>query len=108
MVRGHLKNRTFKRVRVTVPGGRRKIQYRRKNKSPPQCADCGRVLKGTARGTPSQIQKLSKTQRRPERPFGGVLCSSCSKERIILRARELAKKARLKAKELINQAEGRG
>lgn len=91
MVQGHLKNRTFKRVRVTVPGGRRKIQYRRANKSPPQCADCGRTLKGTARGTPSQIQKMSKTERRPERPFGGVLCSACTKERIILRAREIAK-----------------
>lgn len=91
MVRGFLKNRTFKRVRVSLPGGGSKIQYRRARNGAPQCADCGGVLKGTARGSPSQIMKLSKSERRPDRLFGGVLCSACSKERIILRAREMAK-----------------
>ncbi len=87
MVRGRYRSRTFRRVRITTTAGERKVHFERKKNGAPQCADCGTTLKGTARGTPHQIQKLSKTQRRPERPYGGVLCSACTKKKIIGQAR---------------------
>jgi ribosomal protein L34E len=32
--------------------------------------------------TDATLSKLSKSQRRPERPFGGNLCSSCSRREL--------------------------
>ncbi|MBI4139583.1 50S ribosomal protein L34e [Candidatus Woesearchaeota archaeon] len=90
-MRGRYKNRTFKRKRITLPGGRRTIHYGRGKTGKAECADCGTTLKGTVRGFPSQIQKMSKTERRPERPYGGVLCSKCTRTRMIEKAQEIAK-----------------
>ena len=36
-----------------------------------------------------EIRKLAKTERRPERPFGGVLCSECMRKIEKLRVRVL-------------------
>ena len=33
---------------------------------------------------------MSKTSKRPERPFGGVLCSSCMRVRVRYAARDVA------------------
>ena len=44
---------------------------------------CGKELKGIPREIPGKIAKLSKTQRRPSRPYGGVLCSQCMRKTII-------------------------
>lgn len=41
------------------------------------CGRCGRPLGGAASGTPSQVTKLSKTKKVPERPYAGVLCVNC-------------------------------
>ncbi len=51
------------------------------------CGMCGEVLHGTVRGGPAEIRKHSKTEKRPERPYGGVLCSKCSRRIISLRAK---------------------
>ena len=61
------------------------FHYRRRKNGAPQCADCGAVLPGVARGTKNIVKKLPKSARRPERPFGGVLCSKCTRKTIIAR-----------------------
>jgi len=33
------------------------------------------------------MRNMPKTKKRPERPFGGVLCSKCSREEIVSRIR---------------------
>jgi len=43
-----------------------------------RCTECQKELHGIPREW-----TLSKTQRRPERPFGGVLCSGCTRKRIV-------------------------
>lgn len=82
MVAGKDRSRTKRKVFVRTPGGDLNIHRRRRKPSKPVCGVCGAELHGVARGIPAQVNKLSKTQKRPERPYGGVLCSKCMRKKI--------------------------
>lgn len=88
MVRGNLRSRTFRRVFVHTPGNKTVMHYRRRKPNFAQCADCGVRLKAVPRGLPAELKNMPKTMKRPERPFGGVLCSACSRDRIITSVRK--------------------
>lgn len=88
MVRGNLRSRTFRRVYAKTPGNRVVIQRKRRKPNFAQCADCGCRLKAVPRGYPVDFKNMPKTAKRPERPFGGVLCSACSRKRIVALARK--------------------
>ncbi len=46
-----------------------------------KCGLCGEKLHGVPHGKrSSEVRKLSKTQKRPSVPFGGVLCSKCRRK----------------------------
>ena len=77
MVAPKHRSRSFRRVYVRTPGSRTTIHYRKRKPSKAKCGSCGAALKGIARERPSKIKNLPKTQKRPERPFGGVLCTKC-------------------------------
>ena len=83
MVEGKHKSRSLRRVFKKTPGGDTVVHYRQRKPSVAKCGECGAVLHGIPRGNNSKVGKLSKTQRRPERPFGGVLCSKCMRKKII-------------------------
>lgn len=87
MVRGQYRSRTFRRVKLRTPGGRNIVHYEKKKPARAQCANCGSYLHGVAQGNKTAINKLSKTQRRPERPYAGVLCSPCTRNLIKSKAR---------------------
>ena len=55
------------------------LVYAKRRPKKPHCANCGKVLSGVASNSPYKVRKLSKTQKRPERPYGGVLCSACTR-----------------------------
>ena len=80
MVSGKYKSRTLRRVKVRTPGGNVVVHYRRRKPAKAQCAVCGDVLKGVARA--NKLRNLPKTDKRPERPYGGVLCSRCMRQKI--------------------------
>lgn len=63
--------------RVRTPGGRTVTHYTRRNHSVPKCARCGRPLAGVVSGLPKKVKRYSRTRKRPNRMFGGVLCPSC-------------------------------
>ena len=88
MVRPALRSRSLRRIKVVTPGGRNVTHYERRKPGPARCARCGRPLNGVPRLRPSQLRKLSKTAKRPERPYGGVLCPRCLAE--LLRQRIIA------------------
>lgn len=88
MVEGKLRSRTFRRVFVKTPGGKVVIQYKRRKPGFAECGGCGARLKGVPRGRVFELRNLPKTAKRPERPFGGVLCSACSRIKIISLARK--------------------
>jgi large subunit ribosomal protein L34e len=89
MVESKIKSRTFRRVKRKTPRGEVVIHFERKNQKKPVCGVCGAILQGIKHTSQKDINKLSKTQRRPERAFGGVLCSKCSREKIKSIARGL-------------------
>ena len=80
MVKRALRSRSLKRSQKRVPGGRTVTHYRRKKPSIAKCSMCGKELKGVPRLRPSNLRKLPKSQRRPSRPYGGNLCSSCMRK----------------------------
>jgi len=43
-----------------------------------RCALCDKKLHGVPNRCRSELAKLAKTEKRPERPFGGVLCGTCT------------------------------
>ena len=71
--RSHSKRRVYKRT----PGGRTVVHFEERKPKAARCAVCGKPLGGVPRGRPVEIRKLSKTERRPERPYGGYICGSC-------------------------------
>lgn len=84
-----LRSRSLKRTQMKVPGGRTVTHYRRRNPSIAKCGKCGKPLSGVPRIRPSDLRKLPKSQRRPERPYGGNLCSECMREVFREKVREL-------------------
>lgn len=86
---GRLRSRTFRRVFARTPGSRVVLHYKRRKPNFAQCAGCGARLKGVPRGRVTEFKNMPKTAKRPERPFGGVLCSACSRRKIISMTRGL-------------------
>ena len=82
------RSRKKRRVKVRTPGGETKIVYKRRKPSAAICAVCKGILKGVPRELPFKVKKLSKTQRKPERPYGGFLCSKCMRKKMIGEARK--------------------
>lgn len=75
MVDGRLKSRRLRRVSVKTPGGKTVRHYRKRKPSAAICAIYGTPLAGVPKVRDSVMRNLAKTQRRPERPYGGVLSS---------------------------------
>jgi len=86
MREGKTKSRTFRRKDVKTINGT-KVRYDRRKPKLGTCSVTGETLKGVPRALPGKIKNLSKSQKRPSRPFGGVLSSKASREEIKKRAR---------------------
>ena len=78
-----LRSRSLRKVFRKVPGGRVSIHYKKRKPKSAKCGSCGAVLKGIPRELPYKMKKMAKTKKRPERPYGGVLCSKCMRQEII-------------------------
>jgi len=76
------RTRSFRRVKVKLPGGRLKIHYTKRKPKQAHCSQCRRLLHGVPRELPVNLRRLPKVQRRPERIFGGFLCPSCTSQEI--------------------------
>jgi large subunit ribosomal protein L34e len=80
MVRPAYRSRSMRRVPVKTPGGRTVVHYEKRKPDVARCARCGRPLNAVPRLRPNKLKHLSKTGKRPERPYGGVLCAACLAE----------------------------
>ncbi len=88
-MQGRYKSRTFRRTKKTTPGAR-KIQHYTKRKPKKQvCANCCSILSGIPRLNDTAMRNLAKTKKRPERPYGGVLCTTCMRAEMIKKARQI-------------------
>lgn len=86
---------------VKTPGGTTKQRFDKPRKGIVRCGLCKEKLKGAS--YQSENMKKSKTQKRPDAPFGGALCAGC-RENILKQAIQV--KENLKAKEKISVRHG--
>jgi len=70
--------RTRKRTKVKTPGGKTVWHFKKRRVSHAICGRCGAKL-NRSRLNPTELRKISKVKRRPERPFP-ELCSRCMRE----------------------------
>ena len=87
MVRRALRSKSLRKVKVKTPGGDTVTHYRKRKPSKAHCGNCGRVLSGVARARQTELKNMAKTKKRPERPYGGNLCSKCMRSLIVEKAR---------------------
>ncbi|MFA6048960.1 MAG: 50S ribosomal protein L34e [Candidatus Micrarchaeia archaeon] len=64
------------------PGGKPTVKYKAKKPAKVLCALCGAKLNAVPNKSVAKLRKLSKTEKRPERAFGGVLCANCTQQLI--------------------------
>ena len=87
MPEGKHKSRSLRIVHKRTPGSKNVIHYIKRKPKLGMCYRCGDKLKGIKRERPYIMKILQKSSKRPERPFGGVLCSMCMRRDIISRIR---------------------
>ena len=80
------RNRSFRKVLVKLTNSVT-THYKKRNPAKAQCGSCGKELHGVPRARAVVLLNLPKTKKRPERPYGGVLCSKCMRETMISKAR---------------------
>jgi len=78
--RPRYRTKALKKIRRRTPGGKTIVQYKHKKPGKHICAICKELVHGRPRGRPIEIRKLHKSERSTERPFGGMLCSKCSRK----------------------------
>lgn len=83
-----LRSRSLRKIFRKVPGGRTNLHFKKRKHNVAKCGNCGALLKGTPRELPFKMRSMPKTKKRPERPFGGVLCSRCMRQGIISKVRQ--------------------
>jgi len=62
-----------KKVKKKMPGGDTRTHYKPKKKGLAKCGRCKDILKGAS----TRPRKSGKSQRKPARPYAGILCSQC-------------------------------
>jgi len=80
MPKPSLRTRSKKRVQRKVLGGRTTIHYEKEKSKPAKCSRCSQTLHGIPRCHPSELRKLTRSQRRIMRMYGGQLCANCLRE----------------------------
>ncbi|MBD3259440.1 50S ribosomal protein L34e [Candidatus Woesearchaeota archaeon] len=87
MVQGSRKSRTLRRAHRRTPGGKTVLCFKRRNPNSAKCSRCGAKLSGIPRKIPLKFKNIPKTKRNPARPYGGNLCSKCTRQVLIEKAR---------------------
>ena len=88
MPRRALRTRSLRRKYVRTPGGRIVLHYFKKRPNPAKCAICKKELHGVPRLRPAKLRQLPKSSKRPTRPYGGTICSTCLQKLIKNAVRE--------------------
>ncbi len=81
-MRGNKRSRTYARKQTRIPGHGHTTHYIRRKPSYAHCAVTGQKLHGVPRVRDAERRHLSKTQNRPNRPFGGKITHSVLAEAI--------------------------
>ncbi len=66
-----------RKKKVKTPSDKVVVRVVRKKPKIAKCAVCGKPLHGVPREIPSRLRKLAKSEKKPNRPYGGYLCPKC-------------------------------
>jgi len=88
MPRPSLRTRSRKRAPKRLPGGGATMHYKKEKVRASRCARCNRVLSGVPRLTPFKMGKLTASQKRIQRIYGGQLCHVCLQDLLKHEVRE--------------------
>lgn len=88
MNEGAKKSNRVRRIVRKTPGKRSVFHYKNKGPHKAVCSKCGVQLPGVASERGYKMRALSKTEKRPSRPYAGTLCSSCMRELQKAKARQ--------------------
>lgn len=88
MVEGKKKSRSYARKHVSTPTTTKK-RYEKRHPNRATAANSDQYLHGVPRGRPVDLKRMTKSQRRPQRPYGGVLTSQAMRDKFKQEAREL-------------------
>lgn len=83
MVRPANRSRNRRHVTRKTPGARKVVHYVERKPQRAHCSKCKKVLPGMPKARPIKMQNVSKSSKRPERPYAGILCSACMRREII-------------------------
>ena len=72
--------RRTKTVKVKTPTGKTVLRARREKPSYAKCAKCNARLHGMPKLHPIEQKRIPKSKRVPNRPYGGYLCTKCTRE----------------------------
>lgn len=78
MVAPQYRSGSKKRVSRRIPSGKTVVHYKQGKPRKNHCGRCGRALQGTPNANPSEIRKMSHSERIPTRTYAGILCSDCT------------------------------
>ena len=81
------RSRSLRRIFRKTAKGVKLVHKKRKPKKQ-SCPETGSKLSGVKRRLPSEIKNLNKSQKRPERAYGGVLSPKASRRAIIKKVRK--------------------
>jgi large subunit ribosomal protein L34e len=87
------RTRSNRIVPVKTPGGRLVGHTITKQAHRPNCGDCGSPLNGIPARRPHDYRGMSKTSLRVNRAYGGSVCGTCVRSRIVRAFLEEEKKA---------------
>ena len=80
------RSRSLRRIKVKT-ASKVTTRYRKRKPSKSRCSECGKDLKGITRVRATKLKAIAKSKKSPSRPFAN-LCSSCSRKKLIQRAKE--------------------
>ncbi|UYP45565.1 hypothetical protein NEF87_001850 [Candidatus Lokiarchaeum ossiferum] len=72
-MRGNRRSHAMRRLMRRLPGNTTTTHFVRRRPKYAHCPITGQVLHGVPRLRPAQVRKLTKTERRPSRPYGGKI-----------------------------------
>ena len=87
MPAGKHKSGRYRKIFVKTPGSKTTVHFRERKPSKAVCGRCKKQLAGVPRERPAKMVNMPKTHKRPDRPYGGVLCSKCTRELLREKAR---------------------
>jgi large subunit ribosomal protein L34e len=82
MTAPRFRSRTFRRISKKLPGGEVVIHHEKRKPSQQKCAVCKVDLKGIPIVGVTKMRTLGISKKRPERPYGGYMCSKCTREKL--------------------------